>query len=147
MGMVRGKIGKESIKYTEKLVMFRFYKEQKNLRKMILLEKKIKPIIEKLHRDERKGDVKKFVEDQKVTLNEIIILMSVFSDEINHLVFDMHNIKNTIKEIYKIDLDVEHKKFPKEQIIELKKELQKDFLKVNNVLRKTGDLFRASGGV
>lgn len=143
MEAVRGKVGLASVKFTGKFVVFRFYKERKELRDMVRLEKEVKQLLTRLHSKKHDGDVKNFVKVEEDGLQKILILMGLFLNLSKNLAFDMGDIKKIIKEIHNLDIAVLHERFPKETAEKLDAEVIQDLRKTNSVLRTVSDIYGA----
>ena len=133
--------GLKTLELKEKGVLFRFAGERGELRKITKREKQLGSFLKKLHSDAEAGDFKDFIEDEEQDLRDIVLIMRLVFDLMGHVVYDMHKLKNILKEIYKVDIEVKNMSFPRDQEQKLEAEVREDIIYCNRKLHDTADLF------
>ena len=144
MEAVRGKVSLASVQMSDGIKAFRFYDERKDIRNMIGLEKlKIFKILGKLNVAKKRGEVKKFIEDEEEGIKNVLLFMRFFNDLMNHMVYDIAKIKKILMKIYNLDQEVKSQRFPKDSEQKLEKEILGAWAKINSVLRTESDVLGA----
>ena len=65
--------------------------------------------------------------------------MNMFTDLLDHLIFDVHKMKKVLEEFHKIDVDASKEGFPKDKIEQLDGEVQNELHQINVNLRALSD--------
>lgn len=135
---VGGKVGLAGLEVKEGFVAFRFLREKSELRKAVMNEKAFKEILKRLHKDENKGNLDKFVKDEEDGLKHVVKIMDLMTTLLSHLTYDLEKVKMTLVNVEELDRE-EIEKGMAEEGPKLDKEAKTDIMKMNEMLRNISD--------
>ena len=145
MESVQGKVNNAMNEIGQQLSpdFVRYWQELGDIRKARYEEKQLKGKKKKVFFDDKRGKLKDLIRDEKDGLEHALKAVEFFYELIRNLAYDMHTIKEIIKELHHENKELARRGIPHQIEHHLDSEVMKTVNRVNDRLRKGSDMLGA----